>query len=438
MLCARYLRPHERSTAASTGCSSAATGGLERGLPAGARAGACATGPRWSRSPLAAVVGGVVVARRRPGRLHDRRRTAASSTSGSSCRSAAPSTQTRRVDARPSRRAATACPRSRPCSRRSARAQRSASTRPQIYVQLVHKSQRESQPAGDHGRRARARSQALDLPLADFAVEEIGFIQHRRARATRELMYSIRGPDIDRLQFYARDASSSACGEAGGYADVYLSYETGKPEIALEITRERAADLGVPALQIGQHHLGALRGLQGDDLRGGRRALRRARAGAARVPRRPRQARARARARRERRAGAAAQPRDAAHRQRPGADRPREPQPRPSRSTATSTARRRARPTPRSMRFAAELDIARRVRVRGRRPLEAAARDHRRDRLRLRAGAARDLHDPRVAVQLLRAPVHDHALGAALVHRRLRRRRAAGLPARRAWARSPS
>ncbi|HKJ24089.1 MAG TPA: efflux RND transporter permease subunit, partial [Myxococcota bacterium] len=39
---------------------------------------------------------------------------------------------------------------------------------------------------------------------------------------------------------------------AGGYADLYQSYETGKPEVALEITRERAADLGVPAVQIGR------------------------------------------------------------------------------------------------------------------------------------------------------------------------------------------
>jgi HAE1 family hydrophobic/amphiphilic exporter-1 len=40
--------------------------------------------------------------------------------------------------------------------------------------------------------------------------------------------------------------------QSGGYADLYMSYERGKPEIALDITRERAADLGVPALQIGR------------------------------------------------------------------------------------------------------------------------------------------------------------------------------------------
>jgi HAE1 family hydrophobic/amphiphilic exporter-1 len=45
--------------------------------------------------------------------------------------------------------------------------------------------------------------------------------------------------------------------EAGGYADLYVSYETGKPEIALEISRDRAADLGIPASQIGRN-IGAL------------------------------------------------------------------------------------------------------------------------------------------------------------------------------------
>jgi HAE1 family hydrophobic/amphiphilic exporter-1 len=66
-----------------------------------------------------------------------------------------------------------------------------------------------------------------------------------------DLMYSIRGPDMARLQYYAASLVERMR-RAGGYADLFLSYEVGKPEVALEITRERAADLGVPALQIGQ------------------------------------------------------------------------------------------------------------------------------------------------------------------------------------------
>jgi HAE1 family hydrophobic/amphiphilic exporter-1 len=63
-------------------------------------------------------------------------------------------------------------------------------------------------------------------------------------------MYSVRGPDISRLQYYS-SSLIELMRQAGGYRDLYGSYEVGKPEIALEITRQRAADLGVPAVQIG-------------------------------------------------------------------------------------------------------------------------------------------------------------------------------------------
>ena len=98
--------------------------------------------------------------------------------------------------------------------------------------------------------RCAAASASSDSRSSDFAVEEIGFFSVAGSR-NAQIMYSIRGPDIDRLQFFARSLVTRMR-EAGGYADLMLSYETGKPEIALEITRERAADLGVPALQIGR------------------------------------------------------------------------------------------------------------------------------------------------------------------------------------------
>ena len=119
----------------------------------------------------------------------------------------------------------------------------------QIYVQLLHKSERE-RSQGEIMDAVREKIQSLDLGLDDSAVEEIGMISMPGARHA-ELMYSFRGPDIRKLQYYA-GTLLERMRQAGGYADLYLSYETGKPEIALEITRERAADLGVPAAQIGQ------------------------------------------------------------------------------------------------------------------------------------------------------------------------------------------
>jgi len=118
-----------------------------------------------------------------------------------------------------------------------------------IYVQLAHKSERDrtQKKIMDD---VRQRIHGLDLGLEDSAVEEIGIISIPGSRHA-ELMYSFRGPDIHKLQYYA-GTLLERMRQAGGYADLYLSYETGKPEIALEITRERAADLGVPAAQIGQ------------------------------------------------------------------------------------------------------------------------------------------------------------------------------------------
>jgi HAE1 family hydrophobic/amphiphilic exporter-1 len=118
-----------------------------------------------------------------------------------------------------------------------------------IYVKLVHKSERERSQAAIMAA-VRQRIGTLDLPLADYAVEEIPFINLPGARSA-QLMYAFRGPDIDTLHADAR-ALVQRLRSIGGYADLYLSYETGKPQIDLDITRERAADLGVSAAQIGR------------------------------------------------------------------------------------------------------------------------------------------------------------------------------------------
>jgi HAE1 family hydrophobic/amphiphilic exporter-1 len=119
----------------------------------------------------------------------------------------------------------------------------------QIYVQLLPKKRRRIRQQAFMDT-LRSRIGELKLPLDDYAVEELSLIQVAGGRHA-DLMYSVRGPDMAKLQFYAA-SMSERMRQAGGYADVYVSYEIGKPEIALEITRDRAADLGVPAIQIGQ------------------------------------------------------------------------------------------------------------------------------------------------------------------------------------------
>jgi HAE1 family hydrophobic/amphiphilic exporter-1 len=119
----------------------------------------------------------------------------------------------------------------------------------QIYVQLVPKGERR-RTQQEVMAEVRTRIGALQLPLAEFSVEELGIVQVGGSR-NAQLMYAFRGPDVDRLHYYA-GSLLERLRRAGGYSDLWLSYKTGKPEIALEIQRDRAADLGVPALQIGR------------------------------------------------------------------------------------------------------------------------------------------------------------------------------------------
>jgi HAE1 family hydrophobic/amphiphilic exporter-1 len=118
-----------------------------------------------------------------------------------------------------------------------------------IYVQLVHKSRRDAGQL-EIMNEARERIGGLGLPLQDLAVEEVPWINVPGARSA-QIMYSVRGPDVDRLQLAVQQLVERMRA-AGGYADLYTSYETGKPEVALDITRDRAADLGVGALEIGR------------------------------------------------------------------------------------------------------------------------------------------------------------------------------------------
>ncbi|MCP5044890.1 MAG: efflux RND transporter permease subunit, partial [bacterium] len=118
-----------------------------------------------------------------------------------------------------------------------------------VFVQLQHKSERE-RTQHEIMTDLRERIGASQQPIDEYAVEDVALFGEVGAR-NAQLMYSIRGPDTDRLQYYGRSLQEKMKA-AGGYADLHLSFETGKPEIALEIIRERAAELGVPVVQIGR------------------------------------------------------------------------------------------------------------------------------------------------------------------------------------------
>jgi HAE1 family hydrophobic/amphiphilic exporter-1 len=116
-----------------------------------------------------------------------------------------------------------------------------------IYVKLAPRGRRRvSQDFLMQG--ARQRIAELGLRFDEVAVEHLALIEVAGSR-NAELMYSIRGPDIAKLQRYA-GGLLGRMRAAGGYADLVSSYEIGKPEVSLEITRDRAAALGVSAAQI--------------------------------------------------------------------------------------------------------------------------------------------------------------------------------------------
>jgi HAE1 family hydrophobic/amphiphilic exporter-1 len=91
---------------------------------------------------------------------------------------------------------------------------------------------------------------AAAAPEADrIEVSEIAWVQFSE-RAAR-IQYSLRGPDLDRLNGYAQ-ALLERMQSDPLFVDVVSSFETGRPEISLEMNRARAADLGIPAALVGR------------------------------------------------------------------------------------------------------------------------------------------------------------------------------------------
>jgi HAE1 family hydrophobic/amphiphilic exporter-1 len=95
----------------------------------------------------------------------------------------------------------------------------------------------------------RERVTAVAPEVEEVTVAPVSWFS--RGGRSSAVMYALRGPDLEQLERYA--AQLTARMEADpGYVDVATSFETGRPEIDLEIDRDRAADLGVSAVSIGR------------------------------------------------------------------------------------------------------------------------------------------------------------------------------------------
>jgi HAE1 family hydrophobic/amphiphilic exporter-1 len=75
-----------------------------------------------------------------------------------------------------------------------------------------------------------------------------------------DFQYSVQGPDLDELDVISQKLMANL-GKVQGMRDLNSSYESGKPEVRVEINRDKAADLGVNVAAIA----GAMRVLVGGD-----------------------------------------------------------------------------------------------------------------------------------------------------------------------------
>jgi HAE1 family hydrophobic/amphiphilic exporter-1 len=76
----------------------------------------------------------------------------------------------------------------------------------------------------------------------------------------RDFMYSIQGPDLAKLEVYAKRLMERLK-QVPGVADLELTYESGKPEVRVNINRDKASDLNVNVAQVAN----AMRILVGGD-----------------------------------------------------------------------------------------------------------------------------------------------------------------------------
>jgi len=119
--------------------------------------------------------------------------------------------------------------------------------RAQLDVFLVDKAER--RPVEETFDDLRARLLAV---APEIEVLSVGYPSYTGSSDSglSGLSYSLRGPDLGRLELYA-NALLARMRDDPLFADASSSYEAGKPQLTLEIARGSAADLGVPAASIG-------------------------------------------------------------------------------------------------------------------------------------------------------------------------------------------
>src|SRR5690606_39003282 len=94
------------------------------------------------------------------------------------------------------------------------------------------------------------RERYADVDQVDVSVEQIAAVGGN-GRSTAPIQFVIQGHDMQQLTT-AAEAMVAELSTREGFVDVTTSDEGNRPEIAMSIDRERAADLGVPVASVAQ------------------------------------------------------------------------------------------------------------------------------------------------------------------------------------------
>ncbi len=109
-----------------------------------------------------------------------------------------------------------------------------------IIVQLVQPEERKLSQ-----QQLMEQARALIAPLAKDMVVGVQLPALISGGASdRDFQYYVQGPDLVQLEKYSR-AIMKKLAEVPGVADIDMSYEPGKPELRVDINRDKAADLNV-------------------------------------------------------------------------------------------------------------------------------------------------------------------------------------------------
>ncbi len=94
-----------------------------------------------------------------------------------------------------------------------------------------------------------ARERLAGVEGALFAVDQLDPFGNDGDRRNQAIQFSIRGTDLEEV-IAAAEALKAELAKVGGFVDLDISYRGGKPEVAVAVDRNKAADLHVPVASI--------------------------------------------------------------------------------------------------------------------------------------------------------------------------------------------